>query len=47
MIRRCFAERRGSANPAWQRLGIVRRDYAPGEREIGEILAIGVELSIG
>ena len=30
-----------------QRFGIMRRDDASGERDVGEILAIGVELRIG
>lgn len=29
------------------RLGIVRRDHAPGKDDVGEVLPIGVEAGIG
>jgi len=29
------------------RLGIMRSDYTPSERDVGEVLAIGIEVRIG
>jgi hypothetical protein len=42
--RRRIAQRRGRANLARQGLGVMGRNYPACQRDIGQILAIGIEL---
>jgi hypothetical protein len=40
-------QRRPCGDQAIHRLGIMRRNHLAGERDVGEVLAIGVMLGIG
>ena len=42
-----LVERRARDEVAEQRLGIMRGDYTAGERDVGQVLAEGVELRVG
>jgi hypothetical protein len=46
MLGRCIAQLGRSANHARQGLGIMGRDHATGERDVGEVFAKGVEIRI-
>ena len=44
--RRCRAQIRGNGDQAIERICIMRCNHLPGERNVGEVLAIGIEFGV-